>query len=746
MRTKDDDAVDPHAATLAPSEHDPDEGAPSSLAGEATDRSARPSTPSPPTPPRLGRYTLLGVLGKGGMGVVHEALDEQVGRRVALKLLHAELGGRHAERLVREARALARLSHPNVVQVYEVGRDAERCFIAMELVTGRTLRDWQRDHPPWRECVKVYLQAGRGLAAAHAAGMTHRDFKPGNCILDERGRVRVLDFGLARQAEDASLDPPSSPASTPSSDERGAGSLTRTGEVLGTLGYMPLEQLEGKRADARSDQWSFCASLYEALYRERPFAGDALGSLTLALMHEELRPAPKRSAVPRRLRRVLLRGLAKDPAARWPSMDALLAELSAIVGARRTRWTLAAGGVLVAGLVGLGLELFPAPAPTIAAPVDAPRPPGAVAEDGQLPSALAIELREHAEELFAAHRIEALRDHLERIAPGESLPDDPTLAAEVLFWRGRISTERDMEGAATLLRRAHTLARDADVPSIESRAAGAMTGNMVGAHTEGVDGWMRLAWLAVERTPWDRSAAIEVAVTAARSTSFTWRITRNEAYARALLEFADAVVGEVELDDDAFVVSQLLDLADGWRTLGVPERSLHWALAARSLLAGTADSTHPLWAEVSEELGRSLYGERRDRCAEGLVHLDDARAGYLRLGDGERASRVQVEIGDCLAALDRLEPALEQARAACEHWAEHRPMFITYQQDAHLLVARLLTRLGRTDEARAEYERILALVDLDSSTQKARELAKQALDRLGPPARERRRGAPVKDR
>ena len=208
----------------------------------------------------------------------------------------------------------------------------------------------------------------------------------------------------------------------------------------------------------------------------------------------------------------------------------------------------------------------------------------------------------------------------------------------------------------------------------------------------------------------------------------------------------DAVQAADPPDFDAIYEQHFQLVFRSLRRLGVPERSLHWALAARSLLAGTADSTHPLWAEVSEELGRSLYGERRDRCAEGLVHLDEARAGYLRLGDGERASRVQVEIGDCLAALDRLEPALEQARAACEHWAEHRPMFLTYQQDAHLLVARLLTRLGRTDEARAEYERILALVDLDSSTQKARELAKQALDRLGPPARERRRGAPVKDR
>lgn len=716
-----DEPVDPRAVTLQPSELD-------SHAAEPTTPVAKGATTAA-VPRRLGRYVLLGVLGRGGMGVVHEARDEQVGRRVALKVLHAELGGRHAERLIREARALARLSHPNVVQVYEVGRHDERWFIAMELVTGRTLRDWQRERPSWRECVKVYLQAGRGLAAAHAAGMTHRDFKPGNCILDARGRVQVLDFGLARQAGDASLDLRSS-LSQPASQEPQDGDLTRTGEVLGTLGYMPLEQLEGKRADARSDQWSFCASLYEALYGERPITGDAMGTLTLALMRDEVRPAPKGSSVPRRLRRVLLRGLARDPDARWPSMDALLAALVAIE-TRRTRGSLAAAGVIVA-FAGLGLALSRPADPTVATPVDAPGSP-AVEEDGQPPSPAALALREHAEEEYAARRVEALRGHLERIAPGQSLPEDPTLAAEVLLWRGRLA--KDAEEGAVLLRQAHALAQDADVPSIAARAAGAMTGNPVGAHAEGVDAWLRLAWVAVERVPWDRSAAIEVAITAAQSSAQTWQITHNREHARSLLEFADAVVGRVELEDDAFVATQLVQLAVGWRAIDDHERPLHWSLTARSILSAVADPAHPLWPEVTEEIGRAISpNDARHDCEGAFRYFDEALVGYLAIGDGERASLVRLPLAACLRRMGQLPAALEHARAAADHWAHHPPSFISDQQLAHELAGYVLADLGRREEARAQFERVRALVDLEASTQLQRDRAKRALEALGEPA------------
>lgn len=286
---------------------------------------------------RVGRYLVLGVLGQGGMSTVLESHDDQLDRRVALKLLHAEIGERHAARLIREAKALAKLSHPNVVHVYEFGEDGGQWFLAMELVSGETLRRWQERRPHWRECVKVYLQAGSGLAAAHAAGLVHRDFKPDNCIVDEQGRARVLDFGLVRGVEDTwQYDRWNQSTERTSEDAATSGVLTRSGTVLGTLAYMPLEQFEGKRADARSDQFSFCVSLYEALYGERPFVGNSTRTLMHALQAGKVRPPRSQAKIPTGLRRTLLRGLAREPDERWPSMDELLKELQRAVAPRKT--------------------------------------------------------------------------------------------------------------------------------------------------------------------------------------------------------------------------------------------------------------------------------------------------------------------------------------------------------------------------------------------------------------------------
>ncbi|MCA9661827.1 MAG: serine/threonine protein kinase, partial [Myxococcales bacterium] len=231
-----------------------------------------------PAPTRsIGRFELLDRVGDGGMGVVHRARDTTLEREVAVKILHAEATGVHRERLLREARALAQLVHPNVIAVYDAGECDGRLFIAMEFVRGRTLLEWQRAPHPWWECLEHYAQAGRGLAAAHRVGIIHRDFKPANCILDEAGCVKVLDFGLARGVDELDdpelerrferleLDDEEALDTLPPRDQLGTVllRLTRTGAVLGTPAYMPPEQIAGRRPHARGDQFSFCVALYE---------------------------------------------------------------------------------------------------------------------------------------------------------------------------------------------------------------------------------------------------------------------------------------------------------------------------------------------------------------------------------------------------------------------------------------------------------------------------------------------------
>jgi tetratricopeptide (TPR) repeat protein/predicted Ser/Thr protein kinase len=300
---------------------------------------------------RLGRFSVLGVVGRGAMGTVLEAYDDTLARTVALKLLHGRVDELRRDRLLREAQALAQLSHPNVVQVYEVGLVEDQMFIAMELVEGDTLRKWQRQRRPWREVVVAYLQAGRGLAAAHARGLVHRDFKPENCIIGENGRVRVLDFGLARGSKSA--EEPTRPIVHPAENSALQLRMTQSGKVLGTLSFLPLQQLMGRPADAKSDQFSFCVSLYEALYGVLPFSDRSLDALISAQRAQELQPVPRGHRVPRRLRRVLLRGLATLPEERWPSMEALLAALERLQAPHR--WPVAA--TLVVGF-GAGAVVF----------------------------------------------------------------------------------------------------------------------------------------------------------------------------------------------------------------------------------------------------------------------------------------------------------------------------------------------------------------------------------------------------
>jgi formylglycine-generating enzyme required for sulfatase activity len=313
----------------------------------------RPPASRLPTGSRVGRYQILDRVGRGGMGEVYAAYHPDLDRRIALKVVH-EAGTAAADRqarLLREARAIARLSHPNVVAVYDAGTVADRVYVAMEFVEGMTIDRWlAAARRSWREILRVFTAAGRGLAAAHAAGLVHRDFKPQNVMIARDGSVRVMDFGLARltAVESASNAPAVTPP--PPSDDQPATALstvTQAGTVVGTPAYMSPEQFRGDPADARSDQFSFCVALYEALYGVRPFRGENLLSLTMSVTEGELRSAndAAKHGVPVWIRRAITLGLRRDPADRFPSMQALIDRLEDDPAIRRRR-RLGAGAVV----------------------------------------------------------------------------------------------------------------------------------------------------------------------------------------------------------------------------------------------------------------------------------------------------------------------------------------------------------------------------------------------------------------
>jgi tetratricopeptide (TPR) repeat protein/predicted Ser/Thr protein kinase len=310
----------------------------------------------------VGRYVVLSRLGSGGMGIVYAAYDPELDRKIALKLLRSDVSASESAsatsaraRLLREAQALAKLAHPNIVAVHDVGEHDGSVWLAMEYVDGTTLGGWlkQRERS-WREVVEVMSAAARGLAAAHAAGLVHRDFKPDNVMVATDGRVRVMDLGLARSVEkhggdtsrDSSRDweTPTSAANLPLL----AVPLTQVGAVLGTPRYMSPEQLGGSEVDARTDVFSWCVSLWEALYGERPFAGKTLAELAANVLEGKMQPPPRARRVPAWLRRVALRGLAVDPERRFSSMEALLAAMAR--GRRQAsavKWAAAVGAVAV---------------------------------------------------------------------------------------------------------------------------------------------------------------------------------------------------------------------------------------------------------------------------------------------------------------------------------------------------------------------------------------------------------------
>jgi formylglycine-generating enzyme required for sulfatase activity/tRNA A-37 threonylcarbamoyl transferase component Bud32 len=311
----------------------------------------------------LGRYIVLERLGAGATGVVYAAYDPELDRKVAIKILRPQNGSadesRRQARFVREGKAIARLAHPNVVGIFDVGVADGRAFLAMEYLAGGTLRQWLEGKHSWREVLKMFVAVGRGLAAAHAEGLVHRDFKPDNVLLDRAGLPKVADFGLVRQAGPSSTQdeqPDLLLESSPGSGDAVAGALTRTGTMAGTPAYMAPEQFRGLQTDGRTDQFAFCVALHEALYGRRPFEAETVFDLAEAVMRERILPAQKSSNVPGWIRRSLVRGLRADPAQRYAKLEDLLSALEVDPVARVRKIVVAA--VVAVAVVGTLAGLY----------------------------------------------------------------------------------------------------------------------------------------------------------------------------------------------------------------------------------------------------------------------------------------------------------------------------------------------------------------------------------------------------
>lgn len=322
----------------------------------------------------LGRYVVLDRLGAGAMGQVYTAFDPELDRKVAVKLLHGGHRGpgtAGTTRLLREAQALAKLNHPSVVTVHDVGRTdlgggrGKSVWIAMELVDGLTLTKWLAAQPrEWTEILDVLAAVAVGLAAAHDNELVHRDVKPDNVMIGNDGRVRVMDFGLARGTTSSDSPDPDTRIPKDSADEFASGLasqrhldvvVTRAGATPGTPAYMSPEQISGMPPDARSDQFSYCVMLWEALYGERPFLGASLPELADKIAKNDPTPSADARRVPRWLSSVIRRGLAVDPNQRWPSLPALLEGIErGRRGTRRRRAGLIVGGIAVLGAGVLG--------------------------------------------------------------------------------------------------------------------------------------------------------------------------------------------------------------------------------------------------------------------------------------------------------------------------------------------------------------------------------------------------------
>ncbi len=553
----------------------------------------------------FGRYRIVRRIGSGGMGTVYAAFDPTLDRTVALKVIHDKVESADAEqRLLREAQAMARLNHPNVVTVHDAGTKDGRPYVAMEFVEGCDLQDWlRREKRGWREIVKLFVAAGQGLAAAHAAGLIHRDFKPGNVMVGDDDRVRVTDFGLARAAEAGDWDvagkPPGSKAR--SADRAPTTSalntpLTQAGTVLGTPAFMAPEQVLDGRADHRSDQYAFCVSLYVALFGKHPLGefSDFPGFVARLEADDVSLPAVGHQ-VPARIVAAIMRGLNRSPEKRFPDMGALLHSLRRDPAQQRKRWLVAGVGVAAAAVV-IGIV-------------------GYTAYRRQLCGGG----KSQAAAVWNADRLALLEDHFDDVAEGLGREAVAAVASRLDDYTGRWATVHREACVATRIRGEHSEALlDRQMACLRHRLR----------ETDHLLALLAAGGRDIAASALDAVVGLDVPEVCAESTALVERLPlpKDETTRAALAELDDSLAAanaEQLVGDYETALERVTELAPQARELGYPPT-----------LAAGHDSQG-----VSR--GRSRAGGRRRALA--ARSLRGCRAGSRR--PRGRGCREQSDVG-----------------------------------------------------------------------------------------------------
>ncbi len=679
----------------------------------------------------VDRYVVLYELGSGGMGVVYAAYDPQLDRKVGLKLLHANSRSERARtRLLREAKAIARITHPNVVTVHDVGTFEGRVFVAMEYVEGLTLRRWLQERKRgWQETLLVLQAAGRGLSAAHGGDLIHRDFKPDNLLVTDAGRAVVLDFGLARRtsSRDENLESPASSddesSFRPTSDEP---DLTRTGAKLGTPAYMAPEQHLSAPTDARTDQFSFCVVAWEALYGARPFAGSTSREARYAVLKGEILE-PGDSEVPPGVRRVLERGLSLDPEERYYDMRTLLAALSKAPRRHLPRWALV-GGVAVFGTALVAIAVMSERSADAAPCLDASHRWAGIWDEGvraDVRDAFVGSGAKYAgaawgtvERTFDRYTQSWSAAHLDACEATHVHHEQSQATLEL-----RMSCLRERHQAVTALAREF---QDAD-PAVVENAVDAVNGLPRLVECGDLNRLRSAQSIRDERVDPRKTALLKEALVDARAKESSARYAQAQAIVLGVLSDAEAlgaddVVAEGRLragsiqqrrSDFGRAERSLLEAiwasqraghrfleAEAWVRLvwitGVerfePERGHLWAEFAEAALE-RAGGGAVLEAQLRHNVGGVLYTQRRYEEALAEYQLALARQQDL-LGESDpRVATTLNHIGNALMELERYD----ESEASCRRSLEIRERLFG---DQHPMVAASLNNLGELERKR----------------------------------------------